>query len=145
MSHPGFVGLTEAFNASVCLFHRIYGGAPSRKEFTLYNAGDHATRPHRRLDRFSLSAAVPPRAQLEWTERALGDFVDDIDPASLEVLSDCKLEPALADTPVGATVQFERLGYFCADPDTAMDRPVFNRTLGLRDQWARLQAQGKAG
>jgi glutaminyl-tRNA synthetase len=42
-------------------------------------------------------------------------------------------------------VQFERLGYFCADPDSTQDRPVFNRTLTLKDTWAKLQAQGRQG
>jgi len=47
-----------------------------------------------------------------------------------------KLEPALAGAPAGETVQFERTGYFCADPDGTPDAPVFNRTIGLRDSWA---------
>ena len=46
--------------------------------------------------------------------------------------------------PVGQTVQFERLGYFCPDPDSTPGHPVFNRTLTLRDTWAKLQAQCKA-
>ena len=45
---------------------------------------------------------------------------------------------------MGETVQFERLGYFCADPDSTPERPVFNRTVILRDTWAKLQKQGKA-
>jgi glutaminyl-tRNA synthetase len=57
------------------------------------------------------------------------------------VLEQCLAEPALAELPVGKTVQFERLGYFCPDPDSTPGRLVFNRTLGLRDTWARLQAQ----
>jgi glutaminyl-tRNA synthetase len=72
-----------------------------------------------------------------------GELADAINPNSLEVLADCRLEPALADTPAGETVQFERLGYFCPDPDSTPDKPVFNRTLPLRDSWARLQAKGK--
>ena len=72
-----------------------------------------------------------------------GELADAINSNSLEVLADCRLEPALADTPAGETVQFERLGYFCPDPDTTPDHPVFNRTLPLRDSWARLQAKGK--
>ena len=57
------------------------------------------------------------------------------------MLDGCLVEPALAQLPVGETVQFERLGYFCPDRDTTPGRPVFNRTLGLRDTWARVQAQ----
>jgi glutaminyl-tRNA synthetase len=73
-----------------------------------------------------------------------GDFRDDIDPASLEVLSNCRLEPALAGLPVEARVQFERQGYFCVDPDSTPELPVFNRTVGLRDTWAKIQAKGEA-
>jgi glutaminyl-tRNA synthetase len=54
------------------------------------------------------------------------------------------VEPSLAEVPVGQSVQFERLGYFCPDPDSSPGRPVFNRTLTLRDTWAKLQSQGKA-
>ena len=72
-----------------------------------------------------------------------GDLLADLDPTSEEVLTDCMLEPALAEAQVGETVQFERLGYFCADPDSRPGHPVFNRTLTLKDTWARLQAQGR--
>jgi len=71
-----------------------------------------------------------------------GDLMADLNPDSLEVLHDCLLEPALADTPIGEAVQFERLGYFCADPDSAPGKPVFNRTVGLRDTWAKVQTRG---
>ena len=76
------------------------------------------------------------------TPGAGGDFLDDINPQSLTVLTDCKLEPALIDTAAGEAVQFERLGYFCADPDSSASAPVFNRTIGLRDTWAKVQSQG---
>jgi glutaminyl-tRNA synthetase len=59
------------------------------------------------------------------------------------VVRGCFVEPYLADAPVGTTVQFERLGYFCPDPDSAPGALVFNRTLALRDTWAKLQAQGR--
>jgi glutaminyl-tRNA synthetase len=74
---------------------------------------------------------------------AEGDFLDDINPDSLSVLNDCRLEPSLGDVTLGQTVQFERLGYFCLDPDTTAEKPVYNRIVGLRDSWARLQAKGK--
>jgi glutaminyl-tRNA synthetase len=74
---------------------------------------------------------------------AEGDLLDDLSPDSETVLAECYLEPAAALTPVGATVQFERLGYFCADPDSTPDRPVFDRTVTLKDTWAKLQKQGK--
>src|SRR5208282_3558373 len=67
------------------------------------------------------------------------DFTDNLNPASLEILSGCKLEPALQDAPAGQRYQFERLGYFCVDPDTQPDRPVFNRTVALRDTWAKIE------
>jgi glutaminyl-tRNA synthetase len=61
------------------------------------------------------------------------DFVKDINPNSLEILSDCRAEPALAAASEGEAIQFERQGYFCLDPDWSPERPVFNRTVGLRD------------
>ncbi len=69
-----------------------------------------------------------------------GDIMADLDPNSLERLVDARLEPALADAAPGAAVQFERQGYFCADLDTRPDHLVFNRTVGLRDSWAKAQA-----
>ena len=76
---------------------------------------------------------------------AEGDLFDDLNPDSETVLQGCLVEPSLADVPVGETVQFERLGYFCPDPDSAPGALVFNRTLTLRDTWAKLQAQGRQG
>ena len=69
---------------------------------------------------------------------SMDNFIEAMNPLSLEVLSDCMLERSLEDVPVGKTVQFERLGYFCADPDTTNDRLVFNRTVPLRDSWAKI-------
>ena len=74
---------------------------------------------------------------------AEGDILADLNPLSLTVLDDCRLEPALAQVPVGHPVQFERLGYFCPDPDSTPAAPVFNRTVPLRDTWAKIQAKGK--
>ncbi len=71
-----------------------------------------------------------------------GDLMADLNPNSLEVLHDCLVEPALAAAPIGEAVQFERIGYFCADPDSTPGKPVFNRTVGLRDTWARVQTRG---
>ncbi|MHB8792345.1 MAG: glutamine--tRNA ligase/YqeY domain fusion protein [Thermoleophilia bacterium] len=68
---------------------------------------------------------------------------EDLNPESSTVLPNCFVEQALADLPAGETAQFERLGYFCPDPDSAPDALVFNRTLTLRDTWAKLQARGK--
>ncbi|MFI5259718.1 MAG: glutamine--tRNA ligase/YqeY domain fusion protein [Candidatus Limnocylindrales bacterium] len=72
-----------------------------------------------------------------------GDLFADVDPNSEIVLQGCFVEPTLAELPVGETVQFERLGYFCPDIDSTPGHPVFNRTLTLKDTWAKLQAQGR--
>ena len=66
--------------------------------------------------------------------------LDDINPDSLKVLNNCKLEPALGDAEIGAAIQFERLGYFCKDKDSN-DTPIFNRTVPLRDSWAKIEKQ----
>jgi len=70
-----------------------------------------------------------------------GDVLDDLNPDSLVTLQDCRLEPALADAAQGVALQFERQGYFCLDPDSTPEKPVFNRTASLRDEWARIQKQ----
>ncbi len=65
-------------------------------------------------------------------------FLDNLNPHSLEVLHGCLAEPSLAGAAVGARVQFERLGYFCVDSDSREDALVFNRTVSLRDTWAKI-------
>ncbi|MDR3528963.1 MAG: glutamine--tRNA ligase/YqeY domain fusion protein [Rhodopila sp.] len=72
-----------------------------------------------------------------------GDVLADLNPDSLEVLTGCLVEPSLSQAPVGEAVQFERTGYFALDPDSQPGRPVFNRTVGLRDTWAKVQANTK--
>jgi glutaminyl-tRNA synthetase len=72
-----------------------------------------------------------------------GDFTDNLNPNSLEILNKCKLEPSLAAAAPGSRYQFERLGYFCADPDTAPGKLVFNRTVALRDTWAKIEKKSK--
>jgi glutaminyl-tRNA synthetase len=71
-----------------------------------------------------------------------GDLVADLNADSLTILRDCKFEPALAEATLEAPVQFERQGYFCLDKDSRPGAPVFNRTVGLRDTWAKAQASG---
>jgi glutaminyl-tRNA synthetase len=71
------------------------------------------------------------------------DFTANLDPESLEVLTSCQVEPGLARAEVGDTYQFLRLGYFCVDPDTSPGRLVFNRTVRLRDTWAKIQKARK--
>ncbi len=73
------------------------------------------------------------------------DFVEHLNPESLEILSDARLEPGLEQARIGEFFQFERLGYFVPDPDATPQRPVFNRAVTLRDTWARLEAQMSAG
>jgi glutaminyl-tRNA synthetase len=70
-----------------------------------------------------------------------GDFTDRINPGSLEVLENAKLEPNLATRSHGERVQFERLGYFVVDPDSTTERPVYNRTIQLKDSWAKTKGR----
>jgi len=72
------------------------------------------------------------------------DFMADLNPDSERVVAGAFMEAGLADAEVGVTYQFERLGYFTPDPDGTPARPVFNRTLTLKDTWAKVQAQGRA-
>ena len=72
---------------------------------------------------------------LEWT--------DNLNPHSLVTLTDCKLEPSLRGAPAGSRFQFERLGYFCVDPDATPEKPVFNRTVALRDTWAKIEKRSQ--
>jgi glutaminyl-tRNA synthetase len=72
----------------------------------------------------------------------IGNFAAEMNPGSLEVIAGARVEPALAEAHSGAAVQFERQGYFCLDPDSTPQRLVFNRTVGLRDTWAKVSAGG---
>ena len=66
-----------------------------------------------------------------------------MNPQSLERLTDCLVEPSLKTAPVGTRLQFERTGYFCVDPDTLPGKPVFNRTVSLKDAWAKIDKAPK--
>lgn len=72
-----------------------------------------------------------------------GSFLDNLNPSSLQIIADAKLEPSLANAAVGVPFQFERVGYFCLDPDSTDQKKVFNRTLPLKDSWAKIEK--KAG
>jgi glutaminyl-tRNA synthetase len=73
-----------------------------------------------------------------------GDVLDNLNPTSLEVIGDAKVEPSLAGVAAGSRYQFERLGYFCVDPDSKPGKLVFNRTVALKDTWAKVEKkQGK--
>ncbi|HEX9702874.1 MAG TPA: glutamine--tRNA ligase/YqeY domain fusion protein [Rhodospirillales bacterium] len=94
----------------------------------------------------ALPAEVRLYDHLFRTPEPGGDaFLADLNPGSLETLKDCRLEPSLASLEPGRTVQFERLGYFCPDRDSRPGRPAFNRTVGLRDGWAKVQAKQGGG
>ncbi len=70
------------------------------------------------------------------------DFTSNLNPNSLEIVSGAKLEPSLAPAAAGSRYQFERIGYFCADPDSQPGKPVFNRTVALKDAWAKIEKRG---
>ena len=72
-------------------------------------------------------------------DQSEGDFKDYINPGSLEILTGCRIEPSLKSAQAGDRFQFLRQGYFCVDPDSSPDRPVFNRTVTLRDTWAKIE------
>ncbi|MFI5320610.1 MAG: glutamine--tRNA ligase/YqeY domain fusion protein [Myxococcota bacterium] len=116
------------------------GDSPDRRKVkgTLHwVSAQHAAPAEVRLYETLFSAEEPGAAN--------GDFLADLNPASLEVLADAFVEPGLADPAAGLRVQFERIGYFCADPDSRPGAPVFNRTVGLRDTWARVSASNARG
>ncbi|HTC95403.1 MAG TPA: glutamine--tRNA ligase/YqeY domain fusion protein [Terriglobales bacterium] len=73
------------------------------------------------------------------------DFTANLNPHSLEVVSNAKLEPSLTGAAAGSRYQFERLGYFCVDPDSSFGKLVFNRTVALKDTWAKIEKREKAG
>ena len=108
-------------------------------------------RPKATLHWVSAAYAVPAEVRLydhlfgRPDPGADGDLFADLNPASETVLSRSYVEPSLAQASVGETVQFERLGYFSPDPDSMAGHLVFNRTLTLKDTWAKVQAQGRQG
>jgi glutaminyl-tRNA synthetase len=71
------------------------------------------------------------------------EFTANLNPNSLELIKDAKLEPSLANAAVGTRYQFERLGYFCVDIDSKPGKPVFNRTVALKDGWAKIEKKQK--
>ena len=106
-------------------------------------------RPKATLHWISVSHAMPAEVRLydhlftRPDPGADGDLFADLNSDSEKVLQGCMVEPTLVELPIGETVQFERLGYFCPDPDSKPGAPVFNRTLTLKDTWAKLQKQGR--
>ncbi|MEE8580438.1 MAG: glutamine--tRNA ligase/YqeY domain fusion protein [Myxococcota bacterium] len=98
-------------------------------------SADHALEAEVRLYDRLFDVEDPARAEGDE------DFRSQINPKSLEVLIGCRVEPSLADAVVGSQLQFERLGYFCVDPDSSPGALVFNRTVSLRDSWAKIAAK----
>ncbi|MEH6950776.1 glutamine--tRNA ligase/YqeY domain fusion protein [Nitrobacter sp. NHB1] len=95
----------------------------------------------------SAAEAVPAEIRLyghlfETAQPDAANFASELNPQSLETLSGCMVEPALASDDTEGAVQFERQGYFCRDRDSSPGRLVFNRTVGLRDTWAKVAASG---
>jgi glutaminyl-tRNA synthetase len=93
-----------------------------------------------------VSAAHAKKAEVRLYDRLFtkenpsegkGDFMDCLNPDSLEVIAEALVEPSLLALPVGENIQFERLGYFCVDKDSTADKPVFNRSVALKDSWAK--------
>jgi glutaminyl-tRNA synthetase len=71
------------------------------------------------------------------------DFTANLNPHSLDVVTGARVEPSLAEAPPGTRLQFERIGYFCTDLESKPGRLVFNRTIGLKDTWAKIEKRGK--
>jgi glutaminyl-tRNA synthetase len=107
-------------------------------------------RPKATLHWLSAAHALPAEVRLydhlfvRPDPGAVGDLFADLNPASETIVHGAMVEPSLAEAAPGETVQFERLGYFAPDPDSSPDGLVFNRTLTLKDTWAKVQGRGLA-
>jgi glutaminyl-tRNA synthetase len=99
-------------------------------------SADHALNAEVRLYDSLFSKPFPEETEVGE------DFLVNLNPQSLEVLQGSKIEPFVKGAPVSSRYQFERLGYFCVDPDSTPENLVFNRTVGLRDTWAKVQQKG---
>jgi glutaminyl-tRNA synthetase len=99
-------------------------------------SANHAVPAEVRLYDHLLNKANP-------AEEENADFRTLLNSKSLEVVENCFVEPSLAQSNTGSRYQFERLGYFCVDPDSTKDKLVFNRTVTLRDEWAKIEKGGK--
>jgi glutaminyl-tRNA synthetase len=112
------------------------GNAPDNRKVKAtihWVSAAHALRAEARLYDHLFSAEFPQ----EVPEGV--DWKTTINPASLEVVEDCRIEPGVSGAAPGSTFQFERLGYFCVDPDSGPAKLVFNRTVSLKDTWARIE------
>lgn len=112
-----WVAAAQAVDAEVRLYEYLFTGTSVEKVSPAPSDGDEA----------EIEVVAP-------------DWLENLNPSSLEALTGCKLEPSLAEVEVGERFQFERLGYFCVDPDSVAGGPrVFNRTVTLKDTWAKLE------
>ena len=137
------VGVVKDHNGKVTEVHCTYdpqtrgGDAPDGRKVraTLHwVSAQHALPAEVRLYDHLLSKADPS------DEEGGGDFKALLNPRSLEVLKNCRIEPGLSKAAPGSRFQFERMGYFCADSaDSTPDHPVFNRTVTLKDEWTKIQ------
>ena len=132
-----FIFLALVFLASTALITGLTAcsstPAPDRrkvKSTIQWVSGQHAVKAEMRLYKQLFTVENPDAGE---------DVSAIINPHSLEMLTDCCLEPSLADTKPGDKLQFERNGYFCADLDTAPGKPVFNRTVTLKYTWAKIE------
>jgi len=102
-------------------------------------SASHAVNAEVRLYESLLTQAYPSG------EKESGDYTSSLNPNSLETLTGCLVEPSLTEAGPGSRFQFERQGYFCVDPDSTGERLVFNRTVPLRDAWARIEKSKQKG
>ena len=143
------VDVVKDENGDVVELHCTYdpesrgGSSPDgrRVQATLHwVSAEHAADAEVRLYNHLFESADPSGGE------GVGDFISGLNPESLVTLTSCKVEPSLADAEPGARYQFERQGYFCVDAvDSAPGRLVFNRTVSLRDSWARIERAGRQG
>ncbi|MDD5675443.1 MAG: glutamine--tRNA ligase/YqeY domain fusion protein [Chitinivibrionales bacterium] len=116
------------------------GSAPDNRQVKStihWVSARHAVTAEVRLYDNLFTSEIPGGASAE------ADWKADLNPDSLHVLSDCRLEPGLISAAPGSRFQFERVGYFCADLDSQPGKPVFNRTVTLRDTWAKIEQKQK--
>ena len=121
-------------------------GKSARRTFTWSAVSGAATQ----LTPIAIASATSPAASAIGSPERRNpggpcDFVQTLNPTSLEIVTGCRVEPSLADAQPLHRVQFERLGYFCLDPDSDDQRLVFNRTIALKDTWAKIAKKQAAG
>ena len=109
-----------------------YTGGPKAKATLHWVSANHAAKAEARLYDRLFSVENPN------DEKDGMDFTGCLNPDSLKILRDCRVEACLSNVTAGSCYQFERMGYFCVDPDSTPETPVFNRTVTLRDAWAKI-------